>query len=243
MGDLLKNPHRRKILEALSQRKAASISEIAGTLGLSAPTVYYHLELLKGCVVKTARGEYAITEEGLRLYTESIRKEAGSKPIVGASLAYSLFSIAAARPSRFLPFAFAAGALEFLLCRALMFEPRLMSFSRSIQIEALPYAVPLNLLILFLLLEIMSYFVTRRSGGELALFSGLMISRIPLWAALADPLIGLGNFASILLLAASQLLSIYLLSVSVSLSKGIKQEISIIMCLVLLYLSFVVGSF
>ena len=67
MGDVLKNPHRRKILEILSTRKAATPKEISGELKIGVPTVYYHLELMKGYVLKTARGEFAATERGLAL--------------------------------------------------------------------------------------------------------------------------------------------------------------------------------
>ena len=56
MGDVLKNPHRRKILELLSTRKVATPKEISGELKIGVPTVYYHLELMKGYVQKTARG-------------------------------------------------------------------------------------------------------------------------------------------------------------------------------------------
>ncbi|MCQ5377658.1 MAG: helix-turn-helix domain-containing protein [Candidatus Methanomethylicia archaeon] len=244
MGDVLKNPHRLKILEILSQKRVASIKEIADTLGLSLPTVYYHLELLKGCVSKTARGEFEITEEGLRLYTESLKKRASPRSIAGAPFVYSFFSSAARRPSRFLPAALAVAALEYLICRALLFEPRLIGFSRSLQIEALPFAVPLNILIVFAILEAMAFAVTKRTGGELPLLNGVILSRVPLWLALIDPILGVNSsYFSIALLAVSQLISIYLLSASISLSKGIRQEVSIIMCLVLLYLNLLLGTF
>lgn len=244
MGDVLKNPHRLKILEILSQKRVASIKEIADALGLSLPTVYYHLELLKGCVSKTTRGEFEITEEGLRLYTESLKKRAGPRSIVGVTFVYSLFSSIARRPLRFLPAALAVAAVEYLICRALLFEPRLIGFSRSLQIEALPYTVPLNILVVLAILEVMAFAVTRRTGGELPLLNGVILSRVPLWLALIDPLLGFNSsYFSISILAISQLVSIYLLSASISLSKGIRQEVSIIMCLALLYLNLLAGAF
>jgi hypothetical protein len=101
-----------------------------------------------------------------------------------------------------------------------------------------------NIAAIFIFLELFSYAYTKRMGGELALFNGLMISRLPLMLALIVPILGISlQVASVATLAVAQLASIGLLSIFLSLSKGIKQEVTIIVCLALLYfnLLFFVG--
>jgi hypothetical protein len=63
-----------------------------------------------------------------------------------------------------------------------------------------------------------------------------MVSRLPLMFALLVPVFGLTSSTLwIIALAIGQLLCITLLSVYMSLAKGIKQEVSIIICLIVLY--------
>ncbi len=239
MGDVLKNPHRRKILELLSTRKAATPKEISAELKIGVPTVYYHLELMKGYVEKTARGEFAATEKGLELYKATLKEGMSSqKAPMGQIIPYRFFSALASSPKRFLLMSIAIGAVEYAFCRLLLFRPYLMSYSRSIDVQPLPFYYVANIAAVFLLLEAFSFLATRRLGGELPLLNGVMLSRLPLMIIVVDPLL-VGNLQplSLAVVALGQLASVYALSMSFSLSKGIRQEVALIICLVILYLN------
>ncbi len=236
MDEALKNPHRRKILEILSTKKASTPRELSEELGISITTVYYHLEIMRGLVAKTARGEFSLTEKGLDIYRESLKNE-----IPARIMPYSIFSGLAARSGRLLPVSLAVGALELYVCISQFFRPSLLTYSRSIETVSILASYPVNILIIFAILEAAGYALTRRTGGELSLFNGIMISRVPLMATLIPPILEISSPpVSIAALALGQLASIYLLSISISLSKGIRQEISIMICLLVLYFSILV---
>ncbi len=241
MGDVLKNPHRRKILEILSTKKVATAAEISNELKIGVPTVYYHLELMKGYVEKTARGEFSATAKGLDLYKESLKQGMSSQSTpVRRLIPYSFFSRMSSSPRGFLLLSLAIGIGEFVLCYLLLFRPYLMSYSRSIDLESLPLYYLSNIAVLFIILEIFSFLITRRFGGELPLFNGIMLSRLPLMVIVFDPVLSVASpQLSLAIVAIGQLVSIYLLSMSLSLSKGIRQELALIMCLVLLYFNLI----
>ncbi|HPC28410.1 MAG TPA: winged helix-turn-helix domain-containing protein [Candidatus Methanomethylicus sp.] len=237
MSDVLKNPHRRKILELLSTRKVATPREISEELGIGVPTVYYHLELMKGYVQKTARGEFAATEKGLELYKATLKEGISQKAPMGQLVPYRFFSALASSPRRFLLLSAAIGAVEYAFCHFLLFRPYLMSYARSIDLQSLPLYYLANIAALFLLLEASSFLATRRLGGELPLINGIMLSRLPLMIIAVDPLLGNLQPLSLAAVALGQLASVYALSMSLSLSKGIRQETALIICLVILYLN------
>ncbi len=234
---MLKNPHRRKILELLSTRRVATPKEISEELGIGVPTVYYHLELMKGYVLKTARGEFAATERGLELYKATLKAGISQKASTVQVIPYRLFSALASSPRRFLLLSAAIGAAEYAFCHFLLFRPYLMSYSRSIDLQSLPLYYLANIAALFLILEASSFLATRRLGGELPLLNGVMLSRLPLMIIAVDPLLGNLQPLSLAAVALGQLASVYALSMSLSLSKGIRQETALIICLVILYLN------
>lgn len=236
MDDLLKNPHRKKILEMLASRKIATPKEISDELGIGVTTVYYHLEIMKGMVAKTGRGEYSLTERGLAAYKENLQDTISTKTPVGRIVPYLFFAKQVSSPRMFFPLSITIGIVEFLVCYTQYFRPYLLGYSRSIDTTSLPLYYLGNLVLLFLILEAFSYILTRRTGGEISLVNGIMLSRPPLMLSLIVPIVGISSpELSIATLALGQLVSIAILSIYVSLSKGIRQETTVIMCLVLLY--------
>ena len=236
MDEVLKNPHRRKILEILSSKKVATPKEVADELKIGVTTVYYHLELMKGYVAKTARGEYSITDKGLEVYRKSFQEEVSSKTSLGRFMPYNLLVYQISRPGLFLRFPLAALAAEAYLCYTYFFRPFLLGFTVSIDTALLMLYIPLNVAILFCILEILSYLFTRRIGGELPLINGILLSRAPLIATLVIPILGISDpYINTIVMALGQLACIVLLSMYVSLAKGIRQEVSVLMCVALLY--------
>lgn len=236
MEEVLKNPHRRKILEILSSKKVATPKEIADELKIGVTTVYYHLELMKGYVAKTARGEYSITDKGLLVYRKNFQEEMSSKSSMGRFIPYSFLAYQISHPLYFLPLGLVILAIEFYLCYSYFFRPFLLGYSTSLEIGMLSIYFLANLAILFGVLEGLSYILTRRQGGELPLFNGIMLSRVPLILTLLAPILGVSNqFINIVVIALGQLACVVILSMYVSLSKGIRQEVSIVVCIALLY--------
>jgi DNA-binding transcriptional ArsR family regulator len=236
MDEVLKNPHRRKILEILSSKKVATPKEVADELKIGVTTVYYHLELMKGYVAKTARGEYSITDKGLEVYRKSFQEEVSSKTSLGRLMPYNLLVYQISRPTLFLPIALAVLVFEAYLCYTHFFRPFLLGFTVSIDTALLVMYIPLNVAILFGVLETLSYLLTRRIGGELPLLNGVLLSRVPLILTLTVPILGISDpYINTIVMALGQLACIILLSMYVSLAKGIRQEVSVVMCVALLY--------
>jgi hypothetical protein len=236
MNETLRNPHRRKLLEILTTKKVATPKEMADELKIGVTTVYYHLELMKGYVVKTQRGEYSLTEKGLALYRETLQSDMSKKTPVSRFMPYNIFVKQVSKPLIFLPLSIAIAALEYYLCQTYYFAPLLLGYTAFIGTSMLPVYYIGNIVVLFLIFEASSFILTRRFGGELALFNGIIASRLPLMLALLVPVFGQTSSTSwTIALAIGQLLCIALLSVYMSLAKGIKQEVPIIICLIVLY--------
>ncbi len=238
VAGILRNQHRRRILEILYTRKSASPKEIAEDLKIGVPTVYYHLELLRGYVQRTARGEFSITERGLEAY----KKEVLGEPSPIGAPAAALYWIVS-RPCALLLAGFAAAAAELLACLALGYTPIFLGY---VPVLDLSWAFPgyaMSVLGTFAVLEASSLAITRRTGGELPLLGGIMVSRAPLMLLFLIPALGVGGSAvSVAVTGIAQLLSVFSASAFLSLSRGIRQERSIIVCLFILYGNILVYS-
>jgi DNA-binding transcriptional ArsR family regulator len=238
VDELLKNPIRQRILEILCSRKAATPKEIAKELKMGVPAVYYHLDLMRGLVTKTSRGEYAATESGLALYQEAIKDDVIAKTPVGQivprlGLVGRLSSL-----KILLPVGAAVAAVEFIACYWYGFRPYFFGYSASVAADAPPiYLYYLgNLLLLFLIVEGFSYALTKRTGGELYLIGGIMLSRLPLMLILLPKVLGVSFWlTSAVTFALGPFLSVVAIAIFASLSKGIRIELSFIMSFVLLY--------
>ena len=64
----LANPHRLRILAALSQRQAY-VSELARELGISRPLLHMHLQILEKAGLVTGRHEISADGKALRYFT------------------------------------------------------------------------------------------------------------------------------------------------------------------------------
>lgn len=235
--DALRNPVRRKILEILYSRKSATPKELAKELKMGVPAVYYHLDLMRGLVAKTSRGEYAATERGLALYRESIRDEVLARSPVGQlpSLGFvgRIFSLKV-----LLPVGGLVAAVEFLTCYLFGFRPYFFGYGSLVADTSVPlylYYIG-NFVLLFALIEVASFALTRRTGGEIYLLGGMAISRLPLMLILLPKAFAI-NFwlTSAVAFAFGPLLSLAALAVFTALSKGLRVEVSFIMSFMLLY--------
>ncbi|MEN3057350.1 MAG: helix-turn-helix domain-containing protein [Candidatus Methanosuratincola petrocarbonis] len=241
MKEVLRNPHRQRILQLLVSRKVLTPKEIAKELKIGVPTVYYHLELLGDCVQKTSRGEYSVTEKGIAVYRSEIMN--ASSKSSGMPVLYSTISLLIARPFLAALLGLVAASLELAVCYRMGFIPFMLGYRPVLETSALPVYYAASIFLAFAVLEAASYALNRRLGGEVPLLTGVLLSRLPLMIVLVLALAPLdGPSVAIAVTAVSQLLSILVLSIFLSLSKGIRQEISIILGLVLLYLNLLVYS-
>ncbi|MEM4656788.1 MAG: hypothetical protein QXX77_00005, partial [Candidatus Methanosuratincola sp.] len=100
-----------------------------------------------------------------------------------------------------------------------------------------------SIIVAFLVLEAASYGLNRRLGGEVPLLAGVLLSRLPLLLMFVLVFSGLDvPGVAVAVTALAQLLSILVLATFLSLSKGMRQEIAIILGLILLYLNLLVYS-
>jgi DNA-binding transcriptional ArsR family regulator len=235
--EMLRNPVRRRILEILCSRKSATPKEIAKELKMGVPAVYYHLDLMRGLVTKTSRGEYAATEKGVALYKETVRGEVlATSPVSQLpSLGFvgRIFSLRV-----LLPAGVAVAAAEFIMCYLYGFRPYFFGYGALAAGGTLPlwlYYVG-NIVLLFALLEVASFILTRRAGGEAYLLGGVMVSRLPLMLILIPKALAI-NFwlTSAVAFAFGPLFSLASLAIFTSLSKGIRIEAALIISFLLLY--------
>lgn len=241
MKEVLRNPHRQRILELLASRKVLTPKEIAQELRIGVPTVYYHLELLGDYVKKTSRGEYAVTEKGLEVYRAEV-VNASSKSS-GMPVLYSAASLLIARPLLALLLGLFALVLEVVVCYWVGFIPFMLGYRPFLDTSALPLYYAASIIVAFLVLEAASYAVNRRLGGEVPLLAGVLLSRLPLLLMFVLVFAGLdAPGVAVAVTALAQLLSILVLATFLSLSKGMRQEIAIILGLILLYLNLLVYS-
>jgi len=237
MDDVLKNPLRRRILEILYSKKSATAKEISEELNIGVPAVYYHLELMKGYVAKTGKGEFAATKMGLDLYREAVTDDMVAKNPVSKVIPFLSVVERLSAPKKLLPISAAIGLIEFILCYYENFRPFLFGYAASSTSNSLIVFYFINILVLFAIMEAISYAATRRVGGELLLLNGIMISRLPLMLIIVPYLFNLGGtLVSLITFALGPLFSIVILSLFTSVAKGIRYEITIIMSFILLYI-------
>ncbi|MEJ5292455.1 MAG: helix-turn-helix domain-containing protein [Candidatus Methanosuratincola sp.] len=240
MKEILRNPHRRRILELLAGSKVLTPKEIAKELRIGVPTVYYHLELLGEYVKKTSRGEYSLTEKGLEVYRTEVVNPSRSS---GMPKLYSVVSLVVARPPLALLLGLFALVLEVVVCYRTGYVPFMLGYMPVLDTSFLPFYYAASVIFAFLVLEAVSYALRRRPGGEIPLLAGVMLSRLPLLLIFVLALSGLdAPGVAIAVTALAQLLSILVLATFLSFSKGMRQEISIILGLVLLYLNLLIHS-
>lgn len=234
MESLLKNSHRRRILELLSTKKSSTANELSAELGIGVPAVYYHIELMKGYVYKTSRGEFAATEKGIELYRTSVQDDLLKGSPVSRFMPGSLSSTL--NSNRLLPVGFGVALLEYLLCSYMSFRPYIFGYSPFADLQALPLFYLMTVAVAFAIFEAISLLVTRRRGGELRLLNGILIARLPLMTILLPYLYGFSaSPISLVAFALGPLISVFVLAFFFALSKGMRPEISIISCFAMLY--------
>jgi DNA-binding transcriptional ArsR family regulator len=232
--DALKNPIRRRILEILYARKAATPKELAEEMGQKVPAVYYHLDLMKGLVSKNEKGEYEATERGTELIREALKDEMLTKTPIKRVIPYLPFTRYLSSPIRLLPIAVIVAAVEYAACYFLGLRPYLFGYSVA-STDYLPVYYLGNIIIMFLILEGGSYIVARRGGGEFLLLDGIVLARLPLFLIIAAIFFASPSIFYSIAVAVGTILSLALLTIFTALSKGIRPEIALIICFVALY--------
>lgn len=233
--DALRNPIRRRILEILYARKAATPKELAEEMGQKVPAVYYHLDLMKGLVSKNDRGEYEATAKGIEMIRGAVRDEVLTRTPIRKVAPYLAFARYFSSPGKLFPIAAGVAVAEYAACLFVGLRPYLFGYSPA-PTDSLPAYYLGNVFIMFLILEGGSYAVARRAGGEVLLLEGVLVSRLPLFLIIAATLLGPSpSLLYPMALAVGTILSLALLALFTSLSKGIRPEIAVIISFAALY--------
>ena len=256
--DVLRNPVRSEIIRLLGERGALSFSELRESLPkMSVGTLYYHLEVLRGLVEQDKQRRYRLTEEGVRVFREMFRVEDRLKPIehlisAPAGFIYvvlAIFSLrpilldASYRPKVYYPFAI----LSILISSFVSYSARRtqigMFFVKAPFKDFLLYfgAAFLNVLAMFLVVDLVLTLVFKFRGGDGSLFvtfalANLMLSLYPLVKLIMISLLAeVIPMIDMLALIAAHSWTLVIVTYGICYSKRMRIDKAIISSLALMY--------
>ena len=246
---LLRDPTRRKIIEAFGTREKTGFKELREALGLGVGTVYYHLDMLSEFVTQDERRTYGLNDRGRLLYR--ILKEGSIPSTLEAGEAFShrlgrwvflspLFA-KTVRPLRWVPvsiliLAFGAIGAAHAGVDPIMFFYFPFSSYESAAIGVLFFS---NWMGVFLLSTFLIYLLYRRTGGNLQLFACIGIAAFPL-AVFPYVYMFISYEIARYFLLAIQIWSLLLISSAFCFGKGLRLDKSIVVSLIILYLNVMV---
>jgi DNA-binding transcriptional ArsR family regulator len=249
---VLRDPARRKIVELLGEQGKIGFKELRQALGLGVGTVYYHLDMLSDFLAQDKERKYMLNDRGRLLY--AALKEGSLPPVLQMGEAFShrvgrwifLSPVFAktSRPLLLLPVA--VGILLFGAVGAALVgvDPMLFFYFpfSTHSSETIAVLFLFEWISLFFFSELVLFLFFKRVGGGLQLFVCLGIAALPL---AVFPYLFLFFDYSVLrvLLFVFQVWTLLLLSAAFSFGKGIRQDKSIILSLVVVYLNTMVLLF
>ncbi len=253
---LLRDPTRRKIVEILGSQEKIGFKELRQSLGLGVGTVYYHLDMLSSFLTQDRQRKYMLNNRGKTLYR--VLKE-GNVPatvaitesfshVVGKWLFLSPVFAKTIKPLQVLPLSIAVlvlGALGSAYARldsALFFYLQYSTYSFS-TIAAL---YVFNWIGLYLFAEVFTYFLYKRVGNDLQLFTGLCLATFPI-AVFPYLCMILSTAVLQYLMIILQIWTLLLISAAFCFGKGVRLDKAIVMSLTAMYLNiavlFLLGRF
>jgi hypothetical protein len=244
---LLRDPARRRIVEALGEHEKMGFKELKQTLDLGVGTVYYHLDMLSDYVAQDRERKYRLNDRGRLLY-QSL-KVGGMQPsslqmgeTSGHRLARWLFLAPlfakTVYPLRLLPVALVILVLGALGSAFASSQSLLLFYSPFTEyaFETTAVLYLFNWVSLFFFSELMIYGVFRRVGGDLQLFVCLGIASFPV-ALFPYLYMFLSYEVARYFLLVLVVWSVMLLASAYSFSKGLRLDKAIVLSLLILYLN------
>lgn len=252
---ILSNPTRRKIIEILGARGSAGLRELMDTLGVSAGSVYYNIELLGDLVRREGDKRFILTEKGwmaYRLLMDGKEKFSEmkyySRGFISlktrskiSTILFPKWFFLAVFEDKILRVVIPAIALifGFITCYITNVELALFTVSyKPLQwqwITAIKFLT--SWITIYMILEVIPLIIHGRRGGRGLLLFGLSMSTLPLLAIPYLMMVNMNNIVQGILILILQLMSCILLSTAISVSKNISLERAFLIAVLIVYLN------
>lgn len=262
--EALSHPIRKRIVDLIEENGRIGFRDLKNGLKISVGTLYYHLDALGDLVAQDAERKYVLTEKGrlaIKMFASSEEsleafegeKKPSSLSLIGrlraVILPRQLFAYVSSAPRRHIVEALAVVAFGSWILAEAKLEPILLFFNS--RTTAAPYFIIIQFwitwIIVYALSEALSYFIYRRKEEHLSLLSGTAFSFIPLifyaflWFLIksVSPDLLLNTILWWGLLLVCQIWSVGLLSIAISVSKGLRIDKAAVISFLIQYLNIV----
>jgi len=258
---ILKHPIRMKILEILAGKETVSFTELKNTLNIGTGKIYYHLDALGPLIMQNEKRQYLLSKDGKRVYsfitsskdklsTLAITEPRWNKLTRGFFLALfpkSYFAFLMDRPLIQLTSAICLVVLGGWIAMMASLNPTILflTFTPTPSINIITLFIE-GWLGLFILSELLSTLIFRRTKNHLGLFVSSAHAFIPLiifsiiHAVNRYYPFGFTGPVAYLCLILAQIWALCLLAAAISLSKELKIDKSLLLSLLIFYLNVVI---
>jgi len=256
------HPIRKRIVDLIEKNGRIGFRDLKKELKVSVGTLYYHLDALGDLVGQDAERKYILTDKGrlaIKMFASSeesleafgSEKKPSSLPLISrlgaVILPRQLFTYVSSAPRKHIVEALAVIAFGSWVLAEAKLEPILLFFNS--RTTAAPYFIIIQFwvtwIIVYALSEALSYFIYRRKEEHLGLLSGTAFSLIPLifyaflWFLVKSmsPDLLLNTILWWGLLLVCQIWSVGLLSIAISVSKGLRIDKAAVISFLIQYLN------
>lgn len=256
--NVLGHPIRRRMVEMLGEGGHVGFSDFKSALNASVGTLYYHLDMLGDLITQDEKRKYVLTEQGrlaLKLLGSSeahllSMMAEKRKPSVGGYIRRLflpgwLFSAVSASPLKFVPEMFIVIAFGAWISVQTNLQLIMLFYNQTATTQmTLILSFIFSWLTIFALVDIVTTFAFKRTGGDLSLLVGTALSQLPLlvfpcivWVyRMFNWFFPVGLWAQIPLLLL-QAWALGFLSTAVSLSKGLRVDKAALVSLMIMYVN------
>lgn len=241
---LLRDAARRKIIEILGEQGRIGFKELKQSLGLGVGTVYYHLDMLSDFLTQDKSRKYMLNDRGRLLYRSMREGRILPALNVGEALSHRMgrwlfLSPVFLRTTKLelLPVSVLILSLGAVGSALAKIEPLFFFYFPSYrEFESIVLVFFFYWIGLFLLADFLIFVLFRRVGGDLQLFTGMGISALPL-ALFPYVYMVLPFDVTRYVLLVLQVWTLLLVSSAFSFGKGLRLDRSIMVSLIILYVS------
>ena len=260
--DVFSHPVRKRIVDLIEKNGRIGFRDLKEELRVSVGTLYFHLNALGDLVTQDAERKYILTDKGrlaIKMFASSEEslealageKEPSSLSLIGRLRAFilpkQLFVYVSSAPRRHIVEALAVVAFGSWVLAEAKLEPILLFFNS--RTTAAPFFIIIQFwitwIMVYALSESLSYLIYRRKEEHLGLLSGTAFSLVPLifyaflWFLVKSmsPDLLLNTILWWGLLLVCQIWAVGLLSIAISVSKGLRIDKAAVISFLIQYLN------